>query len=82
MAEGEILNAHTLRRDDILGAIAVIVLLIGTATGKRVCAARHVGYKAILLPLFTGVCLGTGAILAAFAAAVTAAIIGIVVSMR
>ena len=70
------------RRDDILGAIAVILLLIGTATGSAYVMLGISVTALLLLALFYRQRIGTGAILAAFVAAVTAAIIGIVVSMR
>jgi hypothetical protein len=66
----------------MLGAIAVIVLLIGTATGSAYVMLGMSVTVLLLLALFYRQHLGTGAILAAFVAAVTAAIIGIVVSMR
>jgi hypothetical protein len=70
------------RKDDIVGAIAVIVLVIGTATGSAYVMLGMSVTALILLALFYRQRIGTGAILAAFVAAVTAAIIGIVVSMR
>jgi hypothetical protein len=70
------------RRDDILGAIAVIVLLIGTATGSAYLMLGMSSTALILLALFYRQRIGTGAILATFVAAVTAAIIGIVVFVR
>lgn len=70
------------RRDDILGAIAVIALLIGTATGSAYVMLGMSVTALILLALAYRQRIGTGAILAAFVAAVTAAIIGTVVSMR
>jgi hypothetical protein len=70
------------RRDDILGAIAVIVLLIGTATGSAYVMLGMSVTALILLTLFYRQRIGTGAILATFVAAVTAAIIGIVASIR
>jgi hypothetical protein len=70
------------RRDDGFGAIAVVVLLIGTATGNAYVMLGMSVTALILLALFNRQGIGTGAILAAFAAAVTAAIIGIVDSMR
>lgn len=72
----------TSRREDILGAIAVIVLLIGTATGSAYVMLGMSVTALILLTLFYRQGIGTGAILVAFVAAVTAAIIGIVLSMR
>jgi hypothetical protein len=69
------------RRDDILGAIAAIVL-IGTATGSAYVMLGMSVTALILLALFYRQRIGTGAILATFMAAVTAATTGIVVSMR
>ncbi len=70
------------RRDDVVGAIAVIVLLIGTATGSAYVMLGLSVTALVLLALFYRKHIGTGAILAAFLAAITAAIIGVVVSMR
>lgn len=70
------------RRDDILGAAAVILLLIGTATGSAYVMLGMSVTAIFLLALFYRQRLGTGAILAAFVAAVTAAIIGTVVAVR
>jgi hypothetical protein len=70
------------RSDDILGAIAVVVLLIGTATGSAYVMLAMSVTALVVLALFHRQRIGTGAILAAFVAAVTAAIIGFVVSMR
>jgi len=70
------------RRDDVLGAIAVIVLLIGTATGSAHVMLGMSVTALVLLALFYRQRIGTGAILTAFVAAITAAIIGFVVSMR
>jgi hypothetical protein len=70
------------RRDDLVGAIAVIVLLIGTATGSAYVMLGMAVTALILLSLFYRQHIRTGAILAAFMAAITAAIIGFVVSMR
>ena len=70
------------RRDDAVGAIAVIVLLIGTATGSAYVMLGMSVTALILLAVFYRQHLGTGAILAAFVAAVTAAIIALVVSLR
>ncbi len=70
------------RRDDLVGAVAVIVLLIGTATGSAYVMLGMSVTALILLAVFYRKHMGTGAILAAFVAAVTAAIIAIVVSMR
>ena len=70
------------RKDDILAAIAVIVLLIGTATGSAYVMLGLSVTMLVLLTLFYRQRVGVGAILTAFVAAVTAAIIGFVVSMR
>jgi hypothetical protein len=70
------------RRDDILGAIAVMVLLIGTATGSAYVMLGMSVTALFLLALFYRRRIGTGAILAAVVAAVTAGIIGIVVSIH
>jgi len=70
------------RIDDLLGAIAVIVLLIGTATGN---AYTMLGMSVVSLVLIAAFCrqkIGSGAILVALVAAVTATAIGIVVAMR
>jgi hypothetical protein len=66
----------------MVGAIAVIVLLIGTATGSAYVMLGMSVTALVLLALFYRKHIGTGAILAAFMAAITAAIIGIVVAMR
>ena len=70
------------RRDDMAGAIAVIVLSIRTATGSAYVMLGMSVTTLVLLVLFYRQHIETGTILAAFAAAVTAAIIGIVVTMR
>ena len=70
------------RRDDVIGAIAVIVLLIGTATGSAYVMLGMSVTALFPLAVFYRQNLGTGAILAVFVAAVTAAIIALVVSLR
>lgn len=70
------------RTDDLLGAIAVVILVIGTATGNAFVMLGMSGTALLLLALFYRQRLGSGAILAAFAAAAAAAVMGIVVSMR
>ena len=67
------------RRDDVLGAIGVIILLIGTASGNAY-AMLGMSVTAILLSVFNRREIGSGALLVAFVAAVTAAVIGIVVA--
>jgi hypothetical protein len=59
-----------------------MVLLIGTATGSAYVMLAMSVTAIVLFALFYRQRIGTGAILAAFVAAVTAAVIGIVVSMR
>jgi hypothetical protein len=71
-----------LRKDDILGAITVIVLLIGTATGSAYVMLGMSVTALILLALLYRQSIGAGAILVAVVPAVTAAIIAVVVSMR
>jgi hypothetical protein len=65
------------RRDEVLGAIGVIILLIGTATGN---AFAMLGISVAALTLLAVFCrrkIGSGSLLVAFVAAVTAALIGI-----
>jgi hypothetical protein len=68
------------RRDDILGAIAVIVLIIGTATGNAYAILGMSVTALILLAVFYRRQIGRGPILLAFVAAVTATVIGIAVA--
>ena len=70
------------RRDDMLGAIGVIVLLIGTATGNAYAMLGLSVTALSLLTVFHRRQIGRGALLVAFVAAVTAAVIGIVVAAR
>ncbi len=70
------------RNDDLLGAIAVIVLLIGTATGNAYAMLGMSVASLVLMAVFCRRRIGSGAILVAFVAAVTAAAIGIVIAMR
>jgi hypothetical protein len=72
----------TSRTDDILGAFAVAVLLIGTATGN---AYAMLGLSVLALLLMVVFCrrrIGSGAILVALVAAATAAAIGIVMAIQ
>jgi hypothetical protein len=66
------------RRDDVLGVIGVIILLIGTATGNAYAMLGMSVTALILLAVFCRRQIGSGALLVAFVAAVTAAVIGIV----
>ena len=68
------------RRDDVLGAIGVIILLIGTASGNAYAMLGMSVTAIILLAVFSRRQIGSGALLVAFVAAVTAAVIGIVVA--
>ena len=70
------------RRDDLLGAIAVIVLLIGTATGNAYAMLGMSVVALVLIAMFYGRRIGSGAILVAAVAAVTAAVIGVVMATR
>jgi hypothetical protein len=70
------------RRDDLLGAIAVIVLLIGTATGNAYAMLGMSVVALVLIAIFYGRRIGSGAILVAAVAAVTAAVIGVVMATR
>lgn len=70
------------RRDDIVGAIAVIVLLIGTATGNAFALLAMSVAALILLTAFYRRQVGAGPILVALVAAVAAAVIGLVVAVR
>jgi len=70
------------RRDEWLGAIAVIVLLIGTAIGN---ANAMLGMSVVALFLMAIFCrkqLGRGAALVALVAAVAAFLIAIVMAIR
>jgi len=69
------------RWDEMVGAIAVMVLLIGTASGSAYVMLGMSVTAIILLAAIYRQHLGTGAILVAFVAAVTAAIIAVVCSM-
>lgn len=68
------------RRDDVIGAIGVIILLIGTATGNAFAMLVMSVTALILLTVIYRRQIGSGALLVAFVAAVTAAVIGFVVA--
>ena len=70
------------RRDDLLGAIAVVVLLIGTATGNAYAMLGMSVAALALIALFCRKQMGSGAILVMLVAAVTATVIGTVLAMR
>lgn len=70
------------QRDDLLGALAVIVFLIGTATGNAYAMLGMSVVALILIAVFRRERIGSGAILVTLVAAVTALAIGIVMTMR
>ena len=70
------------RRDDLLGVIAVVVLLIGTATGNAHAMLGMSVAALFLIGVFCRRRIGSGALLVAIVAAVTAAAIGIVMVTR
>lgn len=70
------------RKDDLLGATAVIVLLIGTATGNAYAMLGMSVVSLVLIAVFCRQKIGGGAILVALVAAVTATAIGMVMAMR
>ena len=70
------------RSDDILGAIGVVILLIGTATGNAYVMFGISAIALVLSTVFYRRRIGSGALLVAFVAAITAAVIGIVVAVR
>ena len=70
------------RRNDLLGAIAVVVLLIGTATGNAFAMLGMSMAALALIAMFYRKQMGSGAILVTLVAAVTATVIGTVMAMR
>ncbi len=70
------------RKDDLLGAMAVIVLLIGTATGNAYAMLGMSVAALVLMAVFCRRRDGSGALLVALVAAVTAAAIGSVMATR
>ena len=70
------------RRDDLIGAIGVIILLIGTATGNAYAMLGMSVTALTILAVFYRRQIGSGALLVTFVAAATAAVIGIVVANR
>ncbi len=70
------------RKNDVLGAIGVIILLIGTATGN---AYAMLGLSVTAITLLTLFCrrqIGSGALWVAFVAALTAGVISVVVASQ
>jgi NAD/NADP transhydrogenase beta subunit len=70
------------RKDDWLGTIAVVVLLIGTATGNAYGMLGMSVAALALIALFYRKQMGSGAILVTLVAAVTATVIGTVMAKR
>ena len=70
------------RREDLFGAISVLVLLIGTATGNAIIMVAISLATLFLMLMFGRKRLGRGALLTTFVAAVTVAVIAIVLSIR
>lgn len=70
------------RQDDLLGVIAVIVLLIGTASGNAYALLGMSVASLVLMAVLGRRRIGSGALLVALVAAVTAALIGVVIAMR
>ena len=70
------------RKDDLLGAMFVIVLLIGTATGNALALLGMSVAALILMGVFGRKRLVHGALLVALVAALTAAVIAVVLTTR
>ncbi len=70
------------RSDDLLGAIAVSVLLIGTATGNAYAMLGMSVASLVLMAVFCRRRIGSGALLVTLVATVTAAAIGVVMATR
>ena len=70
------------RKDDLESAIAVIVLLLGTATGNSYAMLGVSVAAIILLVVFRRNRIGSGGLVVALVAAVTAAVIGAVMAMQ
>ena len=69
------------RRDDLFGAIAVCVLLIGTATGNALVMLGMSVAALVVMAVFGRKRLTSGALLAVLVAAVTAALVSIVLTI-
>ena len=70
------------RRDDLLGAIALVAFFIGMATGNAYVMLGMSITVLMLIAVFRRRKIATGAILVAFTAAVAATAIGIAMAMR
>jgi hypothetical protein len=70
------------RKDDLIGAVAVIVLLIGTSTGNAYAMLGMSVATLFLIAMFRQKQLVGGGLMVALAAAVTAALLGVVIVMQ
>ena len=70
------------RKDDLFGAIAVCVLLIGTATGSALAMLVMSVVALVAMTLYGRKRLMSGALLVALVAAVTAALVSIIATIR
>ncbi|MGV3483048.1 MAG: hypothetical protein ACO1RT_01380 [Planctomycetaceae bacterium] len=73
---------HAPHRDHWLGAIAVIALLVSTATGSAYAMLGISIAALVLLTIFGRRRIGSGALLIALVAAVTAALIAMFMAAR
>jgi hypothetical protein len=69
------------RRDDLFGAIAVCVLLIGTATGNALAMALISAAALVVMAVFGRKRLMSGALLVALVAALTAVVVAIILTV-
>lgn len=70
------------RRNDMIGIIGVMILLVGTATGNASVMLGLSLTAIVILTVFYRRQLGSGALLVAFVAAITAGIVSFVVAGR
>jgi hypothetical protein len=66
----------------MLGVIAVVVLLIGAATGSAYAMLAMSVTALVLLTVFCRRQIGSGPILVALVAAVTSTVIGVILAVR
>lgn len=71
----------TTRGDDLIAAVAVVVLLIGTALNNAYFMLTTSVAALLVITVFRRERLGTGPILVALVAAITASVIGIAVTL-
>ena len=69
-------------RDDLLGTLAVVALLVSTATGSAYAMLGISVAALILLAIFYRRRIGSGARLIVLVAALTSAVIGLLVAAR